>query len=548
MMLFSGHVLLPAVLLLFSRCAQIVPLSGGDKDVQPPKVMAFIPANGSVGFSGKNIQIDFDEYIQLRDVQNQVVITPQLKELPEISAKDRSLSIKFTEALRPNTTYHINFGNAISDIHEANPLTGFEYVFSTGESIDSLKIIGTLTDAFTLQPVRDAVVMLYENDKDSSVYGEKPAYLAKSDNNGNYVIPFLKAGQYKVFALKDNNRNFIYDADELIGFYPGMFKLERTDSVNMHMFREDPSRCFLKKLYAPNYGKAELIFNMPLEENAALSIYNRNGMLEESKYKSRIGLNRDTVVIYYYDVFDDTLHPVVKHGMSSDTTKLFAPSREEVERLKSKKRLPLDIVAAFNPGVLQPPFLKMGFRTSRMYKQADPSKIIIVEGTDTLQGDRLKYRLAEPDSFYITNKLVEDKDYQLYFYPGAFTDYLGVQSDTTIYKFRIRLADYYAALTVNLTVPSGRDWLFQLYNSKGKLAGERAFTSKTESGTRAKLKFDHLEPDTYSMKLIEDRDANKKFSTGNYGKKTFPERVISSSQQLKLTGDWEMETDWKIEN
>jgi hypothetical protein len=537
--------LLPAIILCFIRCAQITPLTGGDRDTTPPKPLAWFPQNGSVQFSGRTIEIEFDEYIQLRDVPNQVVITPQLKELPDISAKGKKLIIKFQQDFRPNTTYHMNFGNSITDLHEGNAATGLDYVFSTGTAIDSLKLSGILLDAFTRQPVKDAWVLLYENENDSVVFRDKPSYLGKSAGDGSYSISYLKRGKYKVFALKDNNRNFIYDPEEQIGFFQGgMFELEKNDSISMVMFREDPPRTFLKKTQAVSYGKAELIFNAPLRGKVAVTVMNRRGAFDPEKYISRTSSGGDTLRIDYYGVFDDTLKVIVKHDDSADTSRIIILPKEEVERLKAKKRLPLDLIAGFNPGAQQPWFMRPSFRISRVYKNFDPSKILFVEEKDTMREDKVTYALARPDSIYISNKLKPEKEYQVIFYPGAFSDHLGISNDTGIYKFRTRPADYYTALTVNLKSPPAGAWLLQLYNSKGKVVRETAFNG--DAGER-KIKYERLDPDVYTMKLIEDSDANKKYSTGNYFKKTIPERVINYSQSIKLSGEWEMETDWKIE-
>ncbi|MFL5752590.1 MAG: Ig-like domain-containing protein [Bacteroidia bacterium] len=537
--------------LLLTGCAQIVPLSGGDKDVQAPGALEFIPANRALQVSTKTMLIEFDEYIQLRDLQSQLIVTPQLKELPEVNVKGKSLAIHFKEALQPNTTYYMNFGNAITDLHEGNAVKGFEYVFSTGPQIDTLMLRGKLTEAFTLLPVKDAFVLLYPNGTDSSVFKDKPAYLGKSESDGTYSVHYVKPGSYKIVALRDNNKNFVYDPGELIGFNAkDQFELAQNDTLNVELFREQSSGAFLKKVYSPYYGRAEFVFSGTLEEKVELFIKDRNGMLSAEKYKSRVRPGRDTLTLYYHDVFGDTLTAIVKHGESADTTRLSVLSNEEVQRLKNKKRIPLELQADFNAGVPQAYFRDPGFRINRMINKFDPSRIVLIEETDTLHGNKLKYRLTEPDSFFITD-LKPEKSYQVFFYPGAFTDHLDISNDTITYKFKTQAQDFYSTLTVNVAAPLDRMWVLQLYNSKGKLAGETAFdnlTSRNDGRESEKLSFYRLDPDTYTMKLIEDKDGNRKFTTGNYFRKINPERVINYSLPVKLTSDWEMEIDWKVGN
>ncbi|HWY34182.1 MAG TPA: Ig-like domain-containing protein, partial [Nitrosopumilaceae archaeon] len=168
-------------------CAQIVPLTGGIKDTTPPTPLKSIPENRAINVTSRTIVIEFNEFLQLNDVQNQLIITPQLKEFPDVSVKGKNLVIKFNEILLVNSTYCLNFGNSITDLHEGNQLKNYTFVFSTGNSIDTLKLSGKLIDAFTLEPIKDAWVMLYDSKSDSIVYRDKPMYIGKSGSDGNYV-------------------------------------------------------------------------------------------------------------------------------------------------------------------------------------------------------------------------------------------------------------------------------------------------------------------------------------------------------------------------
>ncbi|MEK6616765.1 MAG: Ig-like domain-containing protein, partial [Bacteroidota bacterium] len=148
--------------LLASRCAQIVNPNGGPKDVSPPHAVKYIPDSAKTNFSTKNIVIVFDEYIQLNDLQKQLVISPPMNIQPEIKVKGKSLLIELKDTLRKNTTYTFNFGNSIRDFTEANALEDFQYVFSTGSFIDSLKLSGAVKNAFDLKTEKGILVMLYD--------------------------------------------------------------------------------------------------------------------------------------------------------------------------------------------------------------------------------------------------------------------------------------------------------------------------------------------------------------------------------------------------
>ncbi|MCD4736017.1 MAG: Ig-like domain-containing protein, partial [Bacteroidales bacterium] len=198
------------------RCANPGILSGGPKDITPPRILSSSPERNSINFSGNEIKIYFNEFIQLIDLTNQTIISPPLFEVPDIKSKGKMLSIVFNEALRPNTTYNIFLGNAVTDITENNPVNNFQFAFSTGSYIDSLALEGFLYNAIDMSIPEDSWIMLYNlgNDTvpvDSLPYRVKPYYLSKVAEDGSFRLNNLRDEEMKIFALKDNNANLIYD-------------------------------------------------------------------------------------------------------------------------------------------------------------------------------------------------------------------------------------------------------------------------------------------------------------------------------------------------
>ena len=160
----------------------------------------------------KKIQITFDEYIVLDNVNQELIVSPPMVELPEVKLRKKTLIIEFEEELKENTTYTFNFGNAIKDLHEGNKLQNFEYVFSTGDILDSLSVKGTLRYAETLKkPEESFSIMLYSDLRDSVPLTEIPMYVGRSDDSGVFSVNNLRPDEYKVFALKDGNNNFLFD-------------------------------------------------------------------------------------------------------------------------------------------------------------------------------------------------------------------------------------------------------------------------------------------------------------------------------------------------
>jgi hypothetical protein len=540
---YFGSLLTCSILVFIAGCAQIVPLTGGDRDTTPPTIKNSYPKNYSSNFNGKSIIVEFDEYVQLRDVYNQLIVTPALKNQPEISAKGKTIGVDFKEELSPNTTYYFNFGSAIVDLHEANAATNFSLVFSTGDHLDSLRVEGKLTDAFTLQAVGGATVMLFNDLSDSAVYKGKPDYYTKSRSDGTFVLPYVKAGTYKAFALKDNNKNFIYDANELVGFdKTGTIDVNGSDTLNLQMFAEKAQKPFIRKISTIGYGRTELIFSAPIERNADLTLLKKGEPVDARLYKSYLHRNGDTLSLLYQNLFADTLEIIVNHGTLLDTAKLIVQTKEETERQQKRGRLRMELL----PDVGTVPiswYYAPGFRSSRLPVNLNKEKVLLVEETDTLKGGRTLTDL-DIDSITILNKLNPGKNYQVIFYPGAVSDAMGITNDTSVFKFSTQPADYYSTLTVNLQTQIEKEWILHLYNSKGKLARKISVLDLNDQRT---IKLDRLDPDTYSMKLIDDEDRDGQFTPGNYSKKTMPERVIIYNQPIKLTSDWEMEVEWKVE-
>lgn len=207
-------------ILIFGRCANVGSLTGGLKDEEPPEVVESSPENYSIHFDKKRIEITFDEFIVLNNVNQELVVSPPLKEKPEVRLKNKSILIDLNNELRDSTTYTLNFGEAIQDNNEGNPLSNFEFVFSTGNYLDSLSVGGSLLNAFDRKVIEESVgVMLYDKLDDSVVYREIPVYIAKTDKKGNFRINNLKTGTYKIFALNDLNNNFLFDLpNESIAF------------------------------------------------------------------------------------------------------------------------------------------------------------------------------------------------------------------------------------------------------------------------------------------------------------------------------------------
>lgn len=200
------------VVLLLSSCANIVPPVGGPRDSLPPQVVRELPENETRNFKGNRITLQFDEYVQVENAFENVIISPTQESAPLIDSRLRTVNIRLRDTLEPNTTYSIQFGNAIKDVNEGNPLRNFSYVFSTGNTIDSLTLTGNVTIAQTGKTDTTLIVMLHRNLDDSAVAKQRPRFYTKLDRNGNFRFDNLPSGRFRLYALKDEGFKRYTDA------------------------------------------------------------------------------------------------------------------------------------------------------------------------------------------------------------------------------------------------------------------------------------------------------------------------------------------------
>ena len=227
-----------------SGCAQIGAPTGGPRDSIPPVLITASPKLFTTNFKGNKITLIFNEYINVLDVQKNVLVSPFPKTSPVIDFKLKTVSIKLIDTLIDNTTYAINFGNAIVDNNENNPFKEFTYVFSTGSTIDSLKLSGKVLMAETGKPDSTLQALLYRNANDSSVEKRKPDYIAKIDANGKFTFTNLSEGVYRIYALKDGDGGKTYnskiesfafaDTDIIVAAIP--------DSVLLYAYEEEKEK------------------------------------------------------------------------------------------------------------------------------------------------------------------------------------------------------------------------------------------------------------------------------------------------------------------
>lgn len=222
-----------------SGCAQIGAPTGGPKDTLAPVLVKATPENNQLNFAENKIVLSFNEYIEVQDLQNNLLISPFPKNNPVISGNLKTITIKIKDTLQPNTTYNIDFANAIKDVNEGNILKNFNYTFSTGNNIDSLRLSGKVIMAETGKVDSTLLVLLYRNAPDSAVTSRRPDYISKVKGDGGFSFKNLPADDFKVYALKDGDGNKYYNSKtEMFAFNDKSFNTKNSNDILLYAFAE----------------------------------------------------------------------------------------------------------------------------------------------------------------------------------------------------------------------------------------------------------------------------------------------------------------------
>ena len=526
--------LLIALAAILSNCANPLPPEGGLKDETPPRLVAEKSTpNLQTRFEKQRIELTFDEWVEVQDVFNQVVISPPLEYKHTVGLKKRTVHFDFDEreVLRPEATYTINFGEAVRDLTERNPAENLRFVFSTGDYIDSLSVSGKIVDAKTAEPVEGALFMLYDNLSDTVVRKLRPFYFARTGKDGLFRIENVKAGLFKGFALKDANLNYRFDqSQEPIGFPDSLLTV--SDSLPPQLFirlfaEEQPLRLLEKD--DSRYGLLRLNFNKPAPD------LNLDFSYQDVGQRLIYELAPDTVKVWYdlleekgWDLF------IQQDTLFRDTVQVRARSRAqflEKERLGLARRGAS--VSNFNPS--NP--IELTF--NHPIQEYDTSLIRFYEDTLlTLITPELALDTNGQRRLSIAYPWKEGLPYQMEMMPGAFTDIYGLQNDTISQQYRAELRKNFGTLVLTIDSLSAEENYIVELLGKGDEVVARFLISDTPTYQR---EFKALAPGNYSVRIITDWNANGRWDSGNYDLYRQPEPILLQPLEQQLRANWDLE-------
>ncbi|MEI6822619.1 MAG: Ig-like domain-containing protein [Bacteroidota bacterium] len=552
-----------AIVAIITSCANIGMPTGGPKDVTPPKVLKSIPKNYSTQFKGKEIEITFDEFIKFKDLNSQLLISPPLKNTPDIKIKGKNIVVKINDTLRENTTYTMFFGDAIVDLNEENILPSYEFVFSTGNVLDSLTMTGKVLNAFTQKPEKDIYVMLYDKYDDSVPIKEKPYYLAKTKEDGEFVMNNLRDMSYKVFALKDANNNLKFDQpNEKIAFIdslvtprmkPILLKKDslhkdtlKLDSLNkaivhdknlyikdLNLFEEVDSTQRVTKADYLHKGELIFTFRFPVKD---LEIIPQFETKKEWKLEE-MNATKDTLYYWLLDPMDSCKFIIKDNNKTLDTVNLKHRQRVTV---KKKSTVAPSIILSTNINGMFDFYNYIVITAPNPIETINPKNILLIEDKDTLH-PKISFTDSLHRRIMLNHKLKQGINYKLYVPDSIVKDIFGMYNDSLGIPFRTNNIEDVGNFIVNISIDSSSaPCILQLLSDKEDIIEQHIITIGTT------IKYQYLKPGSYLLKAIYDQNNNGKWDTGKYLIHLQPEKIIYFPDKITIRANWDVEEKWKL--
>ncbi|WP_306454594.1 Ig-like domain-containing protein [Flavobacterium agri] len=517
------------LVMAFVGCAKRGTITGGSKDTVAPELLQSIPENFSKNFKGKSFKLVFDEYVKMKDINKQLIVSPPLKYEPTIipSTAAKSFTITIKDTLQPNTTYSFNFGQSLQDNNEGNPYSQFRYVFSTGDYIDSLKIGGKIKDAFAKKADNFVSVMLYEVDStfnDSVIYKKPPRYITNTlDSLTSWKIENIKAGKYLLIALKDNNNNKYDPKSDKIAFQKDFVTVPSDTLYELEIFKEAIPFKALRPTLDAGHKFLVGIEGDPKDMKAVV----KNGS-ETLKTAITQVPDKDSVNVWFPRVKADSLQlNIEKDNFKSSYWVKIKSQKKDTLSFSPRQTGTLPLRGTF------------GLETSIPLSKIDASKISVTTKDSTVKFTS-KYdeftRLLELD--FKKNPL---EKYTIQILPEGLTDfYESTNKDTLTYKLSTKNTSDYGNLRVTLENAKRFPIIVELTDTKGKVK----YSEYT--GTANVVDFNAIDPASYTLRIIYDDNKNRKWDAGNYLQKRQAEEVIYFPKDIEVRANWDVDQPFSL--
>ncbi len=501
---------------LFVSCAQQTALTGGDKDITPPKLIISktFPEPNAINFFGKEIKLVFNENITYQKSSISFIANPPIGQ-HELVIDKNILIIKLEDLLSENTTYTFMFANSIADLNEKNKINDLRFSFSTGAVLDSIYISGYVKNSIDKTPNLDFLVSLESTSKDSL------SYISLSNSNGEYSFTHLKPGNYTLLSWSDlNNNNKLDTLNEAYGFLPNSVRVEDScckDIINTFIPKKPLE---IEESSLNEYGKLSLLFNTSIDTLLIRNI--------DSVFFNEITVNNQEAVFWVEDSsntnyqfiinvpsenFKDTI--IIRKSITQDKKSKLLYKKNSTKKLFSPKNLQL----LFNQELIS----------------IDTSLLVL-----KMDSNQLDYQYnIKNNELFITPELASGS-FNLTAFPGGINGAYQEKNDTTKIYFLIAPSSNLGDLTINITNSLSANFIVQLLSNSEVV--HELFSSTPDLNK----KLERVIPGEYELRLILDLDANKKWTSGNIKTHTQPEEVIYLERKIVIQKNWEEFIKWDL--
>ncbi|MDP9957298.1 uncharacterized protein (DUF2141 family) [Epilithonimonas hungarica] len=531
--------------LVLVSCARVGSPVGGKKDSIAPKMIGsnIDTARVNVSKNLKELRIYFNEYIQLKDISKNLIISPPIKytKILPSSTGNKYLEIQWKDSLQSNTTYNFNFGNSVVDLNEGNVLPYFNFAFSTGEKLDDLYISGTISDALgnsknSEGKEKNLVVGLYQV-KDSMNYRQKPYYITKADEDGYFELNYLTPGKYRIIGFDDENSNSIYDSGkESVAFQKAEINLE--SSISGMRMKTFPSKKIVKyKEMAATVGGVAMIF----EGNPDKVIVKTVGE-KPTDYKVTHKAKSDSVRIWF-DAAKENIGATVSENLkfSYDTG-----SKQDTMSVFYKKPAKDEMTIANPFSNKLAPETDFRFSSNYIINKIQPENWKLE--SDSIAQD-FTARISELDSTQVIVKsnFVSGKKYKLTVPKNTVISYYNRSSESVRFDFDVSKPEEFGSFKVHLINPPAHKFWIQLLNEKNEPAYQQ-YTNQSE------VAFVNIKPGTYKLRILVDNNENGYWDNADFATETLAEDVYlfkkvgekDAMSNINARQMWEINENWDL--
>lgn len=577
------------VIAAFYSCASIGRPDGGPLDETPPRFIGSTPTAGALNNTKTKVSLSFDEFIKLEKANEKVVISPPQVQQPEIKASGKKISVNLLDSLKPNTTYTIDFSDAIVDNNEGNPLGNFAFTFSTGSVIDTMEVSGTLLEASNLEPVKGMLVGMHSNLSDTAFTKLPFDRVARTDSRGHFTIRGVAPGKYRIFGLMDADQNFAFSQkSEALAFNDSLIiprweerirqdttwvdsltidtVVERKytyylpDNVILRSFKEDLFSQYLVKnerltpekftlYFAAKADTLPVLKGLNFDEKDAF-IIEKNLTNDTIHYwvKDSLLYKQDTLSLSLNYLYTDTLNQLVPR---TDTLNLVARNvKKAVDESKKKKKKkgeeeepePTKFlhVSTYIPSAMDVyDYISLSF--DEPIASFDSAAIHLKQKVDTLWEDipfTFEQDLLKLRKYNLYYEWEPGKEYEFSVDSTAFHGIYGLFTDKIKQNIKVRSLEEYGAIYFNV---SGCDSIafVELLDTQDKVVRKVPVVN-------GQADFYFLNPGKYCARLINDTNGNGVWDSGEYETKRQPEMVYYYPQILEPKANWEVEQTWDV--